>query len=797
LKETVRFLFLVILLLPFNQFLFSQNNHFTVSGVIFDSLKAQPIEFASVAIYLLPDTVLVTGAMTNQDGEFLLTKLVPGKYLLKSSFIGYLSRLRPVEIIGSSVKLEGTIYLTESTFSLNEVQVTGIQDEKNITIEKTKINIDQNISAVSGNVTDVLKSQPSINIDLENNVYLRGNKNILILMDGVPTTITTLNSIPASGIESIEIITNPDAKFDAEGTGGIINIITKKHNLPGFSGAATLNYGFTNRFNGGLNLHYSQNIWDVSFNYNGKYEEISTESNLTRHLYSDNISIEQGIKSIQINSTQMASIFLTVKPAKKETLSLSVKFIRPNLTNSQHITGHQVSDSISDVFYDRINEITYSRHNIESTLSFKHSFVKNINELSVDASFSMTKGSRPAEYYLESELMQKSSGGGKPTYTSIQADHFFSVFKTGKIESGLKVFSRWNRFNYEFYDLDTASNQWVINSAFSNDLDHKEFIYSGYVMYSDSLLSRIYFKIGARLEYSTSQLIQHSLNEKTDKEYIFPFPYLLIKQNINKTQSIALSVNRRITRPTYPQLNPYVNVIDQMTYETGNKDLDPEILDKLELNYSLTREKFQFRTNLYGSITRDFITPVTILLPPDTLVLTYVNGDRQNKFGGEFDLNYTFNKYLSINSGIALFHTKSTGQHEEIDLRTNDWAWTGNVKTIIRPMKQTEIQLILNYNSPIALPQFNLDEIYYADIALKRTFLNNKLSVSLTLTDIFNTRNWDIQSDNPVYFLTNTSKIETRILWIGLAYNLNAFKSGKAEKNQQGENDSGIIKLGQ
>jgi outer membrane receptor protein involved in Fe transport len=790
------------ILIPFltiiSQIVFGQETKpYSISGVLVDLESKQPIEFASVAIYKIPDTVLVTGTITNAKGEFLLNKLTSGKYLIKSSFVGYQTNSKNVEILNASVNLSEPIYLTTSSLSLNEVKVTATRNEKQITIEKTKINVAQNISSVSGNVTDVLKSQSSVSIDGENNVYLRGNKNILILIDGVPTTISTLNSIPASNVDNIEIITNPDAKYDAEGTGGIINIVTKRQNLSGLSGAATLNYGFNNRINGGLSLNYSKGIWDIGFNYNGKYEETEIQSNLTRQLYTQNIFVEQEIKSIQINPTHTAALLLSAKPNKKEIISLGVKFVIPELNNIQNITGKQVNETFQEVSFNRKNDVTFSRQTIESTLSYKKIFEKNKNEISFDASFSRTKGSRPAEYYIENELLQKSSGGGAPTNITLQVDYLKSLFKTGKIECGLKGFSRWNNFNYKFYDFDTISNQWNLNSAFSNDLEHHEYIYSSYLMYSDSLFKKIYFKIGARIEYNTSELIQKSINDRVYKEYLFPFPYLLLKHNINKTQSVALSINRRITRPTYPQLNPFINVIDQMTYETGNKNLEPEILDKIELNYSLIKEKFQFKTNVYFSTTKDFITQVSMLSVPDKLILTYVNGDRQNKIGGDFDITYKFNKYISINPGFSVFQTNSTGQYNEIDLRTYNLAWTGNIKTIIKPEKKTEIQLFINYNSPIELPQFNLSEIYYADIAVKRTFFDNKFSVSLTLTDIFNTRNWEIKSDNSIYKLNNYSKSKTRIFWIGSTYNFNSFKSTKSQKNGDSENDGGIIKLGQ
>lgn len=686
--------------------------------------------------------------------------------------------------------------MESSVLSLNEVQIKATRSEKQINIEKTKINVAQNIASISGNITEILKSQSSVNIDGENNIYIRGNKNILILIDGIPTTVANLNSIPASNVDNIEIITNPDAKYDAEGTGGIINIVTKRQNISGISGATSLNYGIFNKINGGLSLNYSKGIWDIGVNYNGKYEKTDVQSNLTRELYAQNVLVNQNIKSTQINPTHMVAFLLNAKP-NNNIFSFGLKYVSPKFNNIQEITGQQFNDTLPAILFNRKNDITFSRKTIETTFAYKKIFNKNKNELSFNGSFSRTKGSRPAEYYIENKLLQKSSGGGTPTNMTIQADYLKSLFRTGKMEFGLKAFSRWNSFNYYFYDLNTNSNQWDLKSYFSNNLEHQEYIYSTYLMYSDSLFKKVYYKIGSRIEYNTSELIQKSINDSIYKKYVFPFPYLLIKHNINKEQNIALSINRRITRPIYPQINPFINIIDQMTYETGNKNLEPETLDKIEFNYSLIKEKLQLRTNIFYSLTKNFITQVSLLSTPDKLIITYVNGDKQNKIGSDFDITYKPNKYISINPSFSIFYAKSIGQYNEIDLNTNNIAWTGNLKTIIKPEKRTEIQLLINYKSPIQLPQFNVSEIYNADFAIKRTFFDNKLSVSLSLTDIFNTYYWKINSNNSIYKLNNDSKSQTRILWIGLTYNFNSFKGVKSQKDEGKANDSGIIKLGQ
>lgn len=788
--------FVVLAFLPVLVALGQSKNPYTISGIVMDSVSKNSIELASVSVYRLADNSLVTGTITNAKGQFAINNLGRGEFLLKSSFVGYKSHTIKIKILDASVTLAQPILLSSSSLNLNEVQVTGRQSEKQVTIEKTKINVAQNLSSVTGNLTEVLKSMSSITIDAENNIYLRGSGNILILVDGKPTTVASLNSIPASGIESVEIITNPDAKYDAEGTGGIINVVMKRQGSSGMSAMATLNFGVNNRVNGGLNLNLRKGIWDVGLNYNGKYEKAGITSSLDRQLYSSDVQVKQDVRSTQLTPSYIAALTITARPSPKTSISMGVKTMFVDLYNTQNITGTMVQDALPASSFNRRNEITFSRRVIESTLSYKRVLQKNKQEISADASFSRTHGSRPAEYFIDDRLLQKSSGGGAPTNITVQVDHYKTLFRSGKIESGLKGFSRWNSFNYDFYDLDTMTSDWIRNASFSNDLEHKEFIYSAYAMYSDSLFKKLYYKVGARFEYHTSELIQRSINETIAADYLFPFPYLLIKRNMSKTQSIAFTINRRVTRPTYPQLNPFINVIDQMTYETGNRNLVPEILDKAELNHTWIKEKFQTRTNLYYSTTKNFITQVTMPSTSSELFITYINGGRLNKVGADLDATFKIKKVFTLNPGFSVFYARSTGTYNGIDLSLNNLAWTGNLKASYKPDQKTDIQVFLNYNSPVSLPQFNLREVYYADIAVKRSLLGNQLLVSLTLTDVLNTRKWIIQSDNAVFNLSNSSKTDTRILWLGLTYNVNSFKSSNGQKPEGGETDSGLIKLG-
>jgi len=786
-------LFVIFLIIQIQPIAAQVKQPISVKGSVMDSLSSQPIEFASVVVYKFSDNSMVTGSITNKKGEFSID-IQSGKYYVKTSFVGYKTKIIPIEISSVSDGKIKPIQLIGSVTSLGEVEISGDKIEKQISIEKTKIDVSQNISAVTGSVTDLLKSQSSITIDGENNIYLRGNSNILVLLDGRPTTVTSLNSLPSSNIESIEIITNPDAKYDAEGTGGIINIVTKQQKQSGLNGTFTLNYGINNRMNGGLGINFNKGIWAVGFNYNGRLEKPTVNSVLSREIFSQDSHTEQNAYSSLSNPTHIFNLSVAAKPNNKNLISLTIKSVIFDNLNIQNITGQQFNYDSTELFFKRTNEVTWKRRNIDVALSYRKTFDKNKHELSFDAMYSLTKGARTGGYTIGDVFLQKSDAGGRPQNTTIQVDYFKQIFKTGRIETGVKAFSRWNSFYSHFYELD-STGQWLINQPFSNDLDYKENIYSAYLMYSDSLIHKIFYKVGARVEYNTSALIMKSTFEEINREYFIPFPFVMAKYAINKAQSVSASLTRRVTRPIYSQLNPYIIVIDQITYETGNKDLKPEIVDKLELNYSFIKEKFQFRSNLFYGVTNDFITQVSVF-SNDKLIVTYANGNKLIKSGIDADATFKLSKYFSFNPAFSFFYSESSGIYKDTDLNANGTAWTGNLKAIIKPDKKSDIQFLINYNSPIELPQFKLDEIYYTDIAFKRSFLKNKLTLSFTVTDLFNSRQWIVNTTNSAYSVYNKSKSDTRIYWFGFTYNFNSYKSTNG-KVVDTENEGSVIKLGQ
>lgn len=791
LRLTVGSYSLLIPLLLITNALAQKSDHFTISGFIKDADSKIPVGYASAAIYRLPDTALLTGTITNDSGAFYIHSVAPGQYLLKTSFVGYMPENIQIEVKNNSVKLPIPILLKPLSVGLQQVVIAAEKTERRGTIEKTTIDISKSMAGQTGSIAEILKSHSAVSIDAEENLYIRGNKNILLLIDGIPTTLSALNAIPANSAQSIEIITNPDIKHDSEGTGGIIRIVSKQSDKKGTGGSASFSYGYPNRFNGGAGLNFSKGIWDISFNYSGKKETYAITSQLLREIISSGQTTRQDILSNQRLSAHNAHLSLIARLPKNNLLNFGVRVLNPVIKNIQHINGTNQADTI--IILNRLNEIEHSRETVESTISYTKTFEKNKHEFTLSGVFSRTRGSRPAQYKVNNETVQKSQGGGTPTNLAFQADYLKNILKQGSISMGAKIFSRWNDFSYSFYDLNTMSGEWIINPQYSSELEHLELISSAYLMYSDSLLRKFWFRAGARLEYSTSELHQKTAFVKINHHHTFPFPYLLIQRHFAKNQIVSLTLNRRITRPSYPQLNPYINVIDPITYETGNKDLVPEIQDKIEFQYTYYGHRARYRGNLFLSITTDYITPVSYMPDPENLILTYTNGENQQKLGCDGEVVIQLFDFLEVSHMITLYDARSKGNFRGISLESNDLAWTTNLKADIQVAEKTGFQILLNYHSPVSLPQIRLDGIFFTDLGFKSTIWGNKISINLLLSDAFNTRKWNATTSNPYFSLINTSKKDSRVFWIGLSY---AFNSHKADKKTE-EEDGGLIRIGQ
>ena len=787
-----KYLLLSFILLILNINIFAQNNISLIKGKVTDE-NDLTLPYVSVAVY--QDNRIITGSITNDDGVFTLKVQQSDKEIcLTFDFVGYVKE--EMRLIPDKATFDiGDIILKENVVMLDDVVVSSTAVSHKSTVEHTTINASANMASSKGSALDILSTSSSVSIQNEE-ISIRGNKNILVLMDGIPTTITDLSTIPAANIKSIDVITNPDASYDSEGTGGIINIIMKKENAKGFSGAAAANYGFNHFVTGNAAFSYNGRNTSYRFNYNTKYEDDVINSSLYRFMKESGNIIKQQMISDRYTFNNNVSLGADFRINKKNTLTLDFRYMSPNLNVKQNL--HNIIE-ISDVVEEenRHNDVTWNRDNIEAVIMFRHIIKPDVSDISFRGSVSKIWGRRPSYYHVGDILQNYSNSGGSPFITNFQADYKQKLDK-GSLSAGLKITYRSNDIYHDFYSWENG--EWIYSQSFSNDLLHTEMIPAAYIMFSSKNIGKFSFKAGLRGEYSIVSLDSRHENIKSEDDDIFVAPSLSGTYKLSDKQDLSLAFSRRIGRPTYPQLNPYMSMIDAMTYEQGNMYLHPEKTSKLDLTYNVKGERFNIFADAYLNYTTDYISQITKVVD-GLLLTTYINSAYDIKSGFDVSIKVFPSKWMTATLSSNTFYVKTCGQLKEseydfniIDIDNEGWSNSSNIMLDFIPRKTTSLQVQYFIMTPQYYPQLTTSFTHKMNVGVKQKLLKGALTLSILVTDVFDTYKWEVHSFNRIYDLTNTSKQKSRMLWIGISYNFNSYKQNKAEKS--GDSERNLIKFG-
>lgn len=782
--KNIKLLLLCLFLLDLN---FANAQTTLIKGHVLDK-KKEPIAYAMVT--LNQGTATVNGTLTDSLGRFQLRGYYNDTLQLKIN--STTCEAFQVNIgCGSQATIDlGDLALRNK--ELSEVTITGsASSAPEVTGERIRVNTAGNMSENTGSVLEMLKSTSSVTIDNEEQVSIRGNSNVLILMDGIPTTVGSLSAIPAANVQSIDVVVNPDAKHDAEGTGGIINIVSKKQLDNAFSMLASFNYGFMGMLNGNFAMGYDKGKWSVRVNYNGKYEQDVIDSELDRYFHATGNSLHQQISANRKVSNHVVGANVVFRATPKDILTVNAKGMFPRMNNFQSFNNHYLTDDVPSHLF-RQTDITFNREMVEGFVHYRHIFIPKKRTLDLRASVSKIRGHRPSYYYEHGEMVQKSVSGGSPFIASLQAD-FMTQLKKGQLDAGVKMTYRQNNIDHKFYTFDTLSQEWTYSDYFSNDLRHREYIPAAYVLYSIQFNPQWSLKAGLRGEFTQTALHNDKDSINTTQHHIFVGATVGATYKVNDKWSLFFNYADRVSRPTYPQLNPYVNLIDNQTYETGNIYLRPETAHKLDVAYAFSTKKVKINGSLYLNAVRNCITQVATLRD-SALMLTYVNGDWDMKVGLDHTLSINPLKWFGIVLNTNTYYSITTGEYNGANLRNLGWINNSNIALNFKPLKGMNIQLQYFCITPQHFAQFTTRTIHYMNIGLKQSFLKNKLTVSALLTDVFNTRRWDIVSDNNIYSLVNNSKNRSRMFWLGITFNFNSFKPATSKQKQ--EEDRSVIRIG-
>ena len=764
--------------------LFAQHAKCTITGKVVDEYET-PIAYASAALYNAATPI--AGVVTDNDGKFSLKVSQSNEELrLVIEFIGYTRHEIPLTPSTSHINI-GTITLREEAVSVGEVVVSAKEVTQKSTVEHTTINASANMASSKGTALDILRTASSVSIS-NDAISIRGNSNILVLMDGIPTTASDLSTIPAANIQSIEVITNPDASHDAGGTGGIINIVSKRTRTKGFSGMVAANYGFNHFANGNIALALNREKASWRFSYNAKYEDDVVNTVLNRQVLNSDYELFQQMQSTRYTFNNNISLGGDFRINARNRMSVDLKAIIPRLNIKQEL-HNTLTDGGTEREEFRHNDVNWNRQNYEASLSYTHIIKPDVSDITIRGSVSKIWGSRPSYYYIGGEPLSRSVSGGSPLIAALQADYKHK-FDVGTLSAGAKFTYRRNDIYHQVYTM--TNGEWIYTDASSNDLLHTEVVPALYAMFASRIGKKFTYKVGLRGEFSNVTL--NSIHEVIDEhdDSFFLAPSLSGTYQLAKNQELSLAISRRIGRPTYPQLTPYMSMVDATTYEQGNMHLKPEKATKVDLSYNLHSEVVTLFANTYINYTTDYISQITHL-DGERLITTYVNAASDLKAGAELSFRVTPAKWMNISVGANTYHVTTNGTYEGADIANAGWTNNSNLMLNFMPWRGVDIQVQYFVTTPQYYPQLTTSLTHQMNVGIKQRLLKGAMTVSVLLTDVLNTARWEVWSHNNLFNLTNSSKNKSRMLWFGVSYNFNSFKQ-KGEKKS--EMDRSLIRLG-
>ena len=837
-KSLIKYLFLVAIIFSSTQLMaqFPGGNRAAgnmnmgiLYGKILDSITGKPIEASSVQLIQNKlDTVtkkrkdIVAAVMlTDKRGEFRLENLsVMAAFKLRVSATGF----KPIELkvsfdmptggkpsgdfsnmLSGIVKDLGNIQLQIDAKFLQEVTVTNKSSLLTLSIDRKVFNVEKNLTSIGGTAVDVMKNVPSLNVDIDGNVTLR-NAAPQIFVDGRPTTMT-LEQIPADAIATVEIITNPSAKFDASGGGsGILNIVMKKNRKVGYNGSIRASIDSRGRpgFGGDLNIKQQKiNLFVAGqLGFRKSISNVNTDrtdflNNAKAHLTQTNGPIGQGMFGFARSGFDY---FID----NRNTISLSGNFSRGQFKNKDYIyinrdtifNGTNGDSSVADYGNRSSNSVNNFR-NYGTTISFKHNFAKPNKEFTADANYNYSKNDNVNDFGTQyfnlpatpksAPVYERSEGGGYSKFFTSQIDFTNPFGNKMKFETGARIALReFYSFNNNYFQ-NTLTGQFISIAALNNNYKFNDRVLAAYGIFSQQI-NKFSYQIGLRIESSKYDGILISQNKKFSNEFPFSlFPSAFATYKLNDKQDLQLNYSRKINRPNFFQLIPFIDYSDSLNLRKGNPDLIPEFTNLLELTYQnqvatghnlLTTVYIKNTDNLISTYQYKDINPNAPSKPDSVIFTTNANASKSFTYGWEITSKDKINKWWDVTSNFNLFHVTLNAGNLPGGVNNSQLSWFAKMNHNFKLPKNYSIQLSGDYqaktlvaqnsgggggrmmfgggNSPSA--QGYIKPFYGVDIAIRKDFMkNNVASLTLQVSDIFRTRLNSVYAES-VYFVQNTDR---------------------------------------
>ncbi len=781
-------LVILLVIICYSPFLFSQSE-LSISGTIIDSDK-QTLSYVAIQGYSKFEDKIVKGDFSDEEGNFNLV-LPAGEFYIVLKYAGLTNDTILLQQQSGDVKL-GTITM-QTIAELEAVEIVGQKAAMEYHLDKRVFNVGSDLNNQGANAVDVLENIPSITVDAEGNVSLRGNSNVRILIDGkmsgFASSADALKQLQADNIEKIEVITNASSRYDAQGEGGIINIVLKKNQTRGLNGSASIRGGYFPELGGDFRINYRRDKVNVFATYSINKNSIPGYSETYQRLNNADTAFvyRQNYEHRRRKLSNHGSLGLDYYINEKNMLSTSFT-IRSGLGNNSYDRYYENMDLNDNPtgYNDRYEGQTELEDLLEANLSYTKKF-NNKAEWSTDLKWFRDQDIERSNYSENSSTFQ----GERIEHSQVtmlennflaQSDFVLPFLKEGKFETGVRMQIRNMENNFRFGEWVNAD--WNYPSLYNDRYKYNESVYAAYAMASNTW-KKFSVQAGLRAEYSDISTLQISNNNTIDKNYLDLFPSAAVSFKNTERQTFQLSYSRRISRPGQWDLMPYTKFGDNRERRVGNAYLNPEYTNSLEAGILQNWGSGSILGSVYYRNTTNKIERISTLGDDGIIYITPLNIALKDAYGVELNVTYTPANWFRLNSGFNFYEEVISGNFNNADFRRKNFTWTNRTSINLSFPKLFKSQIAFNYTAPSVRPQGKMLAIYHFDLGLSRDLMKGKATIGLNVRDLFNTRRWRMITDTPELYSESSTLWRPRTITLVFTYRFNQQRkeSEKADFN--------------
>ena len=776
---------------------FAQNPG-SISGKVTDKATAQPLPYVSIVVK--ENGATITGGITDDNGEFDIKNLPLQSYSVEVQFMGYKTATLSAALSDSKKSINlGTIVLEETATTLNEVEIVKEVSTIEQKIDRKVITVGRDLTTAGGTAAEVMSNIPTVFVDQDGNISLRGNQNVRVLVDGRPTNVDPaqlLKQIPSTSIKKIELITNPSAKYNPEGMSGIINIILHKNTNDGFNGNfnSGITFGQEPKFNNSLDMNYRKGKVNFFANVGSNFGKYFNNGEVKR----EDINSQQLFDIVNDNEGYLGKFGMDFYINDRNTISV--------YTNQNYGEGHGMVDI--DILYpagngDDTNQLSkyYSgNHNNTYNLAYKHKFEKEGHTLDFEGNYNDTRGTQDGDYVTTGgstlgNFKDRVDNTGENVILNLDYVNPINEKSTLELGAEARIIGDENSYNTTNVNQDNPSLQ---DSHYTYD----NYIYSAYATFGQKF-GKISYQVGARFESYKAEANFNRGASTFENDYLTVYPSAYLSYNLNEKNMLNLSYSRRVDRPSLEQTKPIREFSTPLVTSLGNQELRPQFTNSVELNYTKMLEKgSSLSAGVFYRTINDEISRV--LYPDETTantqdqIMSFTNFDRNTSYGFEVSANYKITKWWDVQpaidfsnisqKGLVSVAVPNTENEFEYVIRNVDVnAFNARLNSNFRANDRLSFLLFGFYRGPVNGVQNSSKEMYKVDSGARYSLLDNKMSISVRFNDMFRTMRYAFTGDNP-FPQHGEFRWESRTVYFGINYRFGGGKNRAMQRRQRDDN---------